>query len=60
MTNEQKIRNELLTIEGLADYLVRYDDYYGEYRTSDGETFEHKYDATKHEIKWLKEKFDET
>ena len=58
MTNEQKIRNELLTIEGLADYLVRYDDYYGEYRTSDGETFEEKYNAIKHEIEWLKEELN--
>lgn len=60
MTNEQKIRNELSTIEGLADYLVRYDDYYGGYRTSDCKIFEEKYNAIKHEIEWLKKELNES
>lgn len=55
MTNEQRIREKISTIEGLADYLVTYDDYYGEFRTSDCESYDRKEDAVKHEIEWLKE-----
>ena len=55
MTNEQRIREEISTIEGLADYLVVYDDYYGEFRTSDCESFDRKDEAVKHEREWLKE-----
>ena len=54
MTNEQRIREKISTIEGLADYLVIYDDYYGEFRTSDCESFDRKDEAVKHEIEWLK------
>ena len=55
MTNEQRIREKISTIEGLADYLVIYDDYYREYRTSDSEAFTSKKEAVTHEVEWLKE-----
>ena len=58
MTNEQRIREKISTIEGLADYLVTYDDYYGEFSTSDCERFDRKDEAVKHEIEWLKEKYN--
>ena len=58
MTNEQRIRENISTIEGLADYLVIYDDYYGEFRTSDCESFDRKDEAVKHEIEWMKEKYN--
>ena len=58
MTNEQRIRDKISTIEGLADYLVIYDDYYGEFSTSDYERFDRKDEAVKHEIEWLKEKYN--
>lgn len=58
MTNEQRIREKISTIEGLADYLVIYNDYYGEFYTSDGESFDRKDEAVKHEIEWLKEKYN--
>ena len=58
MTNEQRIREKLSTIEALADYLVVYDDYYDEFRTSDCESFDRKDEAVKHEIEWLKEKYN--
>ena len=50
MTNEQRIRENISTIEGLANYLVTYDDYYGEFSTSDCERFDRKEEAIKHEI----------
>lgn len=55
MTNEQKIREQISTIEGLANYLVTYNDSYEEFYTSDCESYDRKEDAVKHEIKWLKE-----
>ena len=58
-TNEQKIRNKISTIEGLADYLVSYNDNYGEFYTSDCESFETKGEAVQHEIEWLKEEYNE-
>ena len=59
LTNEQKIRNKISTIEGLADYLVSYNDDYGEFYTSDCESFETKCEAVQHEIEWLKEEYNE-
>ena len=58
LTYEQRIGKKISTIEGLADYLVIYDDYYGEFRTSDCESFDRKDKAVKHEIEWLKEKYN--
>lgn len=57
MTNEQKIRENISTINGLAKYLITYNDSYGEYFTSDSESFDKKEDAIKHEIHWLKEEY---
>ena len=51
MTNEQRIREKINTIEGLADYLVNYNDNYGEYFTSDSKSFDKKEDAISHEIR---------
>ena len=59
LTNEQKIRDKISTIEGLADYLVSYNDNYGEFYTSDCESFETKGEAVQHEIEWLKEEYNE-
>lgn len=59
LTNEQKIRDKISTIEGLADYLVSYNDDYGEFYTSDCESFETKGEAVQHEIEWLKEEYNE-
>ena len=56
MTNEQRIRDEISTIEGLADYLVIYDDYYGKFSTSECERCDKKDKNDKNEIEWLKEK----
>lgn len=53
MTNEQKIRSELSTTEGLAEYLVIYNDYYGYFYTSDGTACDTKYEAIRHEVDWL-------
>lgn len=58
MTNEQRIRMQISTIEGLADYLVAYNDSYGEFYTSDCGSFEKKSEAVKHEIEWLKKEYD--
>lgn len=58
MTNEQKIREQVSTIEGLANYLVTYNDSYGEFYTSDCESFDRKDEAVKHEIEWLKEEYN--
>lgn len=58
MTNEQRIREKISTIEGLADYLVIYNDSYGEFYTSDCESYDRKEDAIKHEIEWLKEEWN--
>lgn len=59
MTNEQKIREKISTIEGLADYLVSYNNSRGEFYTSDCERFETKDEAVQHEINWLKEEYNE-
>lgn len=58
MTNEQRIRLQLSTIEGLADYLVICNDDYSKFYTSDSKTFEYKSDTVRHEIAWLKEKYN--
>lgn len=56
MTNEERIRNNISTTEKLAEYLIIYNDYYGEYYTSDNYVFEprEREKAIKHEIEWLK------
>ena len=58
MTNEQKIREKISTTEGLANYLITYDDSYGEFISSDSERFETKNEAVNHEIHWLKEEYN--
>ena len=58
MTNEQKIREKISTTEGLANYLITYDDSYGEFIASDSERFETKNEAVNHEINWLKEEYN--
>ena len=58
MTNEQKIREKISTTEGLANYLITYDDSYGEFLASDSERFETKNEAVNHEINWLKEEYN--
>ena len=55
----KKIRDKISTIEGLADYLMSYNDNYGEFYTSDCESFETKGEAVQHEIEWLKEEYNE-
>lgn len=60
MTNEQRIREKISTIEGLADYLVSYNDSYGGFYASDCESFETKGEAIQHEINWLKEECDKS
>ena len=54
MTNEERVRKEILTTEALAEYLVVYNDDWGMYYTSDGDGFYWKKDAIDHEIEWLK------
>lgn len=58
MTNEERIRKEILTIEALAEYLVVYNDDWGMYYTSDGNGFYWKQDAIDHEIEWLRSESD--
>ena len=58
MTNEKRIRKYISTTEKLAEYLVNYNDYYGEYYTSDGSSFYIKKEAIKHEIEWLQSESD--
>lgn len=54
MTNEERVREEILTTEALARYLVAYNDDWGMYYTSDGNGFYFEIDAINHEIEWLK------
>lgn len=54
MTNEERIKNEILTTEVLARYLVVYNDDEGMHYTSDGNGFYWREDAINHEIEWLK------
>ena len=60
MTNEERIRENISTTEKLAEYLVIYNDYYGEYYTSDYSIFEpnEREKAIKHEIEWLRSESD--
>lgn len=53
MTNEERIKKEMLTTEVLARYLVSYNDDWGAYYTSDGTSFYHRSEAINYEIKWL-------
>lgn len=60
MTNEQRIREKISTIEGLAEYFVKYSysDNYEEFYTSDCESFKTKDEAVQHEISWLKKEYN--
>ena len=58
MTNEQRIREKISTIEGLAEYLITYDVRDGVFYTSNEEYFGNKRDAIEHEIEWLKNEYD--
>lgn len=58
VTNEQKIREKIKTIEKLADFLIYYNDDNGKYFTSDSESFDEKEDAIAHEVKWLESEWD--
>jgi len=58
MTNEERVRKEILTTKALARYLVVYNDDWGMYYTSDGNGFYWKEDAINYEIKWLKSEID--
>ena len=58
MTNEERIKQEIVTTEALARYLVIYNDDYGMYYTSDGNSYYWKEDAIKHEIEWLQSESD--
>lgn len=53
MTNEERIKEKILTTEYLAELLVNYDTSVGMYCTSDGNGFYWKKDAIKYEIEWL-------
>lgn len=53
VTNEERIRKKIVITEGLAEYLVVYNDYWGMYLTSNGDGYNHREDAIKHEIEWL-------
>ena len=54
MTNEERIKKEIITTENLAKYLVVYNDDWGMYYTSDGSGFYWWKDAIDYEIEWLK------
>lgn len=54
MTNEERIKNEIITTEALARYLIKYNDDCGMFYTSDGNAFAWREDAIKHEIEWLR------
>ncbi len=58
VTNEQKIREKIKTIEKFADFLIYYNDDNGKYFTSDSESFDEKEDAIAHEVKWLESEWD--
>ena len=45
MTNEERIKKEMLTTEVLARYLVSYNDDWGAYYTNDGTSFYHRSEA---------------
>lgn len=53
MTNEEKIRKEIITTKALAEYLISYNDDSSMYYTSDDNGFYWLEDAINHEIKWL-------
>lgn len=54
MTNEQRIRNQISTAKGLAEYLVVYNDGDGMHYTSDCECFDDRKQAIEHEIDYLR------
>lgn len=58
MTNEERIKEKILTTEYLAELLVVYDNDENMYRTSDGSSFYWKEDAIKDEIEWLRSESD--
>ena len=58
MTNEERIKKEIVTTEALARYLVDYSDNYGMFYTSDGNAFAWYEDAINHEIEWLRSESD--
>lgn len=58
MTNEERIKEKILTTEYLAELLVNYDIYENMYRTSDGSGFYWKDEAIKYEIEWLQSESD--
>lgn len=53
MTNEERIREEIVTTEKLANYLIVYNDYYGMFYASDGSSFYDIKEAIDYEIDWL-------
>lgn len=53
MTNEERIREEIVTTEKLANYLIVYNDYYGMIYASDGSSFYDIKEAIDYEIDWL-------
>ena len=59
MTNEEKIRSEIATTEGLVEYLVEYNDYDGYFYTIDGTSFDTKYEAVEYTVKWLQSESEE-
>lgn len=58
MTNEQKIREEISTTEGLAEYLIVYSDEYGCYYANDGSRYYIYEDALNYEIDWLRQEYE--
>jgi hypothetical protein len=53
MTNEERVRQEIISTQALAEYLIVYNDDWGMYYTSDGNGFYWRDDAIRYEIKWL-------
>lgn len=58
MTNEERIRKEIITTKALAEHFVVYNDDFGMYYTSDGNGFYWRDDAIDHEIHWLQSESD--
>lgn len=54
MTNEQRIREEISTTEKLAKYLIIYNDYWGMFYASDGNSFYNIEEAIDYEVEWLR------
>lgn len=53
MTNKERIIEKMFITEAMAEYLIQYNDDWGQFYTSDGNGFYYKEEAIEHEIAWL-------